>query len=328
MLTAAAIAVGLAATTAAADTEILLDPVAEAGTTPALDIVRYQVSLDAAAATSTVYFQGWDQAALDAAEFTTVLVAGDSVYEGFVLFKGAGSPSAILTTTSSSDGGAIPGCPVTVTYSAARHSVEMSVSAGCLGDPAAVSLYHVIDLNSGASFDFADSNPFGPSRAVSAGPVTGLPLPIVTVQRFWSEAFSNAHFFTADPTEAENLFDNDANWSYESLAFSAYAPEGQVCSTTELTPVYRFYSQRFQSHFFTADGVEKDTLRAGDSHWAYEGVAYCAPAAPATGTEPLFRFWSSRFGKHFYTADPSEAHLLRTADPNWAYEGVAYDVLA
>lgn len=218
----------------------------------------------------------------------------------------------------------IPGCPVTVTYSSTAKSIMMSAGAACLDTPTDLSAYHRIDK--GTFFDFAGAYPFDP-RAVSDGPTSGLQLPIVTVQRFWSQAFNNAHFYTASPVEAAKILNTDENWTYENTAFGAYAVDGQGCATAGLSAVYRFYSQVFQSHFFTSNVTEKDSIQASDKNWSYEGVAYCAPTAATADTAPLYRFWSANFGKHFYTADGAEAHQLRTADANWAYEGIAYNVL-
>jgi hypothetical protein len=285
--------------------------------------VRYRVSLDATTFTSTLYFAAWDRAALDTAELTTVLSIDDQGQGNFAIQKAAGDATAILTDDASP--AALPGCPVTVTYTAAEQSVTFSVSAACLGTPAVVSAYHWLDT--GDFSDYADSNPFGPSRPVGNGADSGLQLPVVTVQRFWSQAFNNAHFFTANSDEAGNIIDNDRNWAYEGVAFGAYAADAQGCSSPGLSAVYRFYSPRFQSHFFTSSADEKDSIRANDTNWTYEGVAYCAPSSADASTTPLYRFWSPRFGKHFYTANGAEANQLRTSDPNWTYEGVAYNVL-
>jgi Repeat of unknown function (DUF5648) len=323
VVAATVLSIGLSASVASADTATFLDAVGEPGTTPVLDIARYRVSLDATTFTSTLYFAAWDRAALDTAHLTTVLSIDEQGRGDFAIQKAAGGATAILTNDASP--AALPGCPVTVTYTAAEQSMSFSVSAACLGTPAVVSAYHSLDT--GTFFDYADSNPFGPSRPVGNGPDSGLQLPVVTVQRFWSQAFNNAHFFTADSDEAGNIIDNDKNWAYEGVAFGAYAADAQGCSSQGLSAVYRFYSPRFQSHFFTSSADEKDSIRAHDANWTYEGVAYCAPSTADASTTPLYRFWSPRFGKHFYTASGAEANQLRTSDPNWTYEGLAYNVL-
>ena len=149
--------------------------------------------------------------------------------------------------------------------------------------------------------------------------------PEAAVYRFWSPTFANAHFFTTDEGEAERILGADRNWLFEGAAFSAVVADGGTCQEGEA--VHRFYSARFQSHFFTQDQAEKDAIIARDRNWTYEGVAYCAFPDAVAGTVPLYRFWSPVFGKHFFTADQEEADHLRAVDRNWTYEGIAYHVL-
>ncbi len=146
------------------------------------------------------------------------------------------------------------------------------------------------------------------------------------VYRFWSPRFGNAHFFTISADEAAHVRGYDPNWIDEGIAFGAYPLQNGTCPTAT-AEVYRFYSAAYTSHFFTISVAEKDHLIAADPHWAYEGVAYCAPTTAQPGTVPLYRFWSPRFAKHFYTANPVEAHQLDVNDPAWNAEGIAYYVI-
>ena len=149
----------------------------------------------------------------------------------------------------------------------------------------------------------------------------------VPTERFWSPKFDNAHFFTTNLEESWSIRNNDRNWLYEGTAFYTLAArDDQTCAAG--SPVYRFYSSRFQSHFYTKDAAEKAHIIANDRNWTYEGVAYCAYDQQGTGTTPLYRFWSPRFGKHFYTANEAEKNQLVNHDPNWTYENIAYYVVA
>ncbi|MCC2335707.1 hypothetical protein [Cellulomonas wangsupingiae] len=145
------------------------------------------------------------------------------------------------------------------------------------------------------------------------------------VYRFWSPVFNNAHFFTTDPDEFDHLDTNDPNWRYEGIGFRGVEADGETCAVG--TPVFRFYSPHFQSHFYTQSAAEKSHIVDNDRNWNYEGVSYCAYTEPVDGTAPLYRFWSPVFGKHFFTATQSEADYIRSTDRNWNYEGVAYHVL-
>jgi hypothetical protein len=154
---------------------------------------------------------------------------------------------------------------------------------------------------------------------------SGAPATLLPVFRFWSPGFDNAHFFTANADEASRIRMGDANWVSEGQAFWTYAPTSGTC-TGGTTAVYRFYSARHLSHFFTASAAERDAIVANDRDWTLEGLAYCATTTQSTGTTALYRFWSPKFGKHHYTSSADEAHPLDVNDPNWDAEGVAYYV--
>ena len=146
-----------------------------------------------------------------------------------------------------------------------------------------------------------------------------------SVYRFWSPKFDNAHFFTMSRTEAERINSSDYNWTFEGVAFKALPTSAGRC--TSGSPIFRFYSARFASHFYTSSQTEANRVKATDSNWKYEGIAYCAYLKPTAGAIPLYRFWSPTFGKHFYTAGKAEADRIRATDRNWTYEGIAYYVL-
>jgi hypothetical protein len=146
----------------------------------------------------------------------------------------------------------------------------------------------------------------------------------VSVHRFWSPRFDNAHFFTMSEAEADEIRRTDPNWTYEGVAFQAYAPRRAEACPDDTAPVYRFYSDAFETHFLTIDGTEARTVRETDENWTYEGVAFCELTTSAAGTQPVYRFYSDVFEKHFFTVDEHEMTQLRDHDDNWIYEGVAW----
>jgi hypothetical protein len=164
-----------------------------------------------------------------------------------------------------------------------------------------------------------------PSPSPTPGPGSGGELDLVSVWRFWSPNFNNAHFFTISIPEAEHLIIHDRNWVFEGDAFGAFAPAAGDCR--DHTAIYRFYSNRFQTHFFTASAAEMNHVRNTDRNWRYEGIAYCADGTQKPGTTPLYRFWSTKFNKHFFTASEAEKNHLIAKDGNWKYEGIAYYVI-
>jgi Repeat of unknown function (DUF5648) len=144
------------------------------------------------------------------------------------------------------------------------------------------------------------------------------------VYRFWGPDLNNAHFFTTSVSEAQQIVATDPSWVYEGVAFDAVPESGGTCTTG--SPVYRFYSPVFQSHFYTQSAAEKEHIVEADRNWSYEGVAYCAATTQVSGTTALYRFWSPVFGKHFFTASEAEKNQIVANDRNWTYENVAYYV--
>lgn len=92
------------------------------------------------------------------------------------------------------------------------------------------------------------------------------------VYRFWSDRLGK-HFYTIDAGEKQFVIDNlGATWRYERVAFCAHT--SQVANTS---PVYRFWSDRLQGHFYTISGDEKTNVENsfGDT-WRYENIGYFA----------------------------------------------------
>lgn len=146
------------------------------------------------------------------------------------------------------------------------------------------------------------------------------------VYRFWSST-KRSHFYTADPAERDFVIEHydDTEWASEGVAYEAFLDQepGTI-------PLYRFWSHRFQGHFYTASESEKDAVIADypDDVWEFEGVAYYVyPDAEEAGAQ-VFRFWSAQNRHHFYTADPAERDYIVAHYPSteWAYEGPAFGV--
>jgi len=105
-------------------------------------------------------------------------------------------------------------------------------------------------------------------HAVSlAGELNAMP-----VHRFWSPTL-NAHFYTISAGERDKLISQYSNvWTYEGAVFCAF-PAGQQPADTY--PVYRFWSDTLNCHFYTITEAEKDKLIAQYAHtWTYEGIVW------------------------------------------------------
>ena len=104
---------------------------------------------------------------------------------------------------------------------------------------------------------------------------------LAPVYRFWSASFG-AHFYTLDEAEKDKLLqDYTAVWTYEGIAFYAYAAGDQPGGTM---PVHRFWSGTLRTHFYTTSDTERFQLVSDYAGtWEYEAAAwYAYPAQAAT----------------------------------------------
>ncbi|MFA5993672.1 MAG: hypothetical protein WC823_01805 [Parcubacteria group bacterium] len=130
----------------------------------------------------------------------------------------------------------------------------------------------------------------------------------VPLYRFWSDQ-KQGHFYTASEEEKNHVIASYPSnvWSYEGIAY--YVNTAQALGTV---PVYRFWSDQKQGHFYTASEEEKNHVIASypSNVWHYEGIAYYVNTTQVSGTVPVFRFWSDKKQHHFYTASEAERDIL------------------
>ncbi|MFW5702908.1 MAG: hypothetical protein ACOCXP_02990 [Candidatus Dojkabacteria bacterium] len=141
----------------------------------------------------------------------------------------------------------------------------------------------------------------------------------IPVYRFWSES-KRGHFYTISEAEKDNVERRDRSWRLETIGF--FAEPTSNC--TGLNQVYRFWSSRYQKHFYTISEEERDYVITNNPNWQYELAAFCASKSNKSGYVPVYRFWSERYRGHFYTTSTWEKNHLITNNPNWKYEQVAF----
>lgn len=92
------------------------------------------------------------------------------------------------------------------------------------------------------------------------------------IYRFWSPT-NQSHFYTMSEQEKVIIINTYPStvWTYEGVAFCSAAT--QVPGST---PLYRFWSNKLQGHFYTKDEAEKDYILAHypSDTWKLEGIAY------------------------------------------------------
>ena len=100
------------------------------------------------------------------------------------------------------------------------------------------------------------------------------------VYRFWSDSLA-AHFYTMDQAEAQYVYNNLPAWNYfEGAVFCAFTQsEASTLLGSAGKPVYRFWSNPYQNHFYTISEAEKNhVISTWPSQWLFEGANYYAGA--------------------------------------------------
>jgi hypothetical protein len=144
------------------------------------------------------------------------------------------------------------------------------------------------------------------------------------VYGFWSSA-TQRRLYTIDAAERDNLINQySAVWTFEGPAFRA----GATAVLPDMLPVYRFWMEKSQDHFYTIDAAEKNTLIEKYSDvWAYEGVAFYAwpQGKEPKGAKPIYRFYQEKENGHLYTTDEAEKErLIREPALGYIFEGIVF----
>lgn len=104
--------------------------------------------------------------------------------------------------------------------------------------------------------------------------------------------------------------------------------ESGLLMESKTVPVYRFWSEVFEQHFFTVSEPEKEKLLTNHTEdWTYEGIVYHAWADDTDpDSRPVYRFWSDLLLGHFYTISEEEKDRIIKEYPIfvWALEGIAF----
>ena len=167
------------------------------------------------------------------------------------------------------------------------------------------------------------------------------------VYRYWNNS-DGGHFFTSDSYERSviqdktiakcvpkkyevtyqiedylDICDKPNFWMYEGATFSVYNDQ-----QTETLPVYRFYSNTLNSHFYTSSEAEKDYVLKNypTDVWQYERVNFYAYETAGEGRIPVYRFWSDLYQRHFFTASEVEKkYVMDTFTQDiWKFEKIAF----
>ena len=96
-----------------------------------------------------------------------------------------------------------------------------------------------------------------------------------------------------------------------------------VVNNDEAT-VYRFFDPTAGAHFYTADEVERDSVRDNLNNYTFEGESY-QTVDPTTGiAQQVYRFFNPSTGVHLYTTNEVERDSIIENLPNFQFEGVKF----
>jgi len=132
---------------------------------------------------------------------------------------------------------------------------------------------------------------------------------------------TTTHFYTTDAVERDRTISKYGSvFIYEGPVFYAYGAQAPGSSS-----VYRFYSSRTDSHFYTISEAERATVTARYPWFSFEGTSWYANLSPGVGSTPVYRFYNTLTGTHFYTISASERDNVQQRYPQFLYEGGVYE---
>lgn len=138
------------------------------------------------------------------------------------------------------------------------------------------------------------------------------------VYRFYN-AKTGAHFYTASASERDFVIQTYPDFSYENIAFYAYAD-----ASSGKDPVFRFYNPTSGAHFYSGSVTERDFVIANFPEFKYEVVSWYAQAGAGNGASPIYRFYNATTGAHFYTISAAERDFVIQVHKAFRYEGPMY----
>lgn len=122
----------------------------------------------------------------------------------------------------------------------------------------------------------------------------------------------------------------------DAIELAMLADIGYEIQGLDRTTVHRFFQFEKGFHFYTANDVERDNVRArsesGELQYNYEGGAYEVLASNRdiiTGeiiedAKPVYRFFNRETGAHLYTMDKNEKNYIIKNLSNYNFENIGY----
>mmetsp|Transcript_20152 Transcript_20152/g.17297 ORF Transcript_20152/g.17297 Transcript_20152/m.17297 type:complete len:468 (+) Transcript_20152:271-1674(+) len=151
-----------------------------------------------------------------------------------------------------------------------------------------------------------------------------------SIYRYWSPITSD-HFYTQYEQElgVGEVGDQFAGtFTYEGVAFYLFTEQ-----PPNTVPVYRYWSESAQDHFYTTNNQEIGTTtpgQTGNHGYTFEGVIGHAFVDQFESDVAVYRYWKASVGDHFYTTDASEVGVTisgQVGNYDYKSEGIAFYAL-
>ncbi len=158
-----------------------------------------------------------------------------------------------------------------------------------------------------------------------------------------SEQIGNGEYivFGIEALATEKFYEADtANVDYEcnitTTANQTITSEQREGTLTEVTsdsvaPIYRFWSQSLNKHFYTSSSLEKNiVMEKWSDTWSYEkpvmkGFYYDSNQDLCAKGTPVYRFWSSSLQSHFYAENGEVKEFVEKTWPEtWSFEKIIF----
>ena len=140
------------------------------------------------------------------------------------------------------------------------------------------------------------------------------------VYRFFDTG-DGTHFFTADPTERDQLIATRPDLTFEGVGIDAVSLSA---ADPNAEAVYRFFSTTDGTHFFTSSSTERDSVEATRPDLTYEGVGFYEDRTQQPSDSAVYRFFDTVHGTHLYTSDETERASILQSRPDLTLEGIGF----
>ncbi len=123
---------------------------------------------------------------------------------------------------------------------------------------------------------------------------------------------------------ADGIWAGNENFMLTFNDSSSSAPNPAVVNVWQTERVHRFYNTATETHFYTSNLQEVQTIQATLPSFRYEGAAFSIPRDTSAGNAaPMHRFYNTATESHFYTFNNTEVSWINANLPTFRYEGTA-----